>query len=151
MKTLFAGLTAASAIAFGASAAMAEDGETVVELTVLYAMYPNASPAPRYDWLCEDLFGEYLGGEIATRWRINTSTLIMYAQSEYLGSTVGLHPLGIHGTYAFMSDGVPQPLADRDIHQITFNLNTQFEDPESDVMFVFGGPVNCILSNKASM
>jgi hypothetical protein len=150
MKPLLTASASLAMIAGVTTAALADTGTSTVTLTEAHAVMNTGAPAPAYDSYCRARFGEYLGQDITTSWSIDTSTLLMHADSEVFGSSVHLFPLGIQGIYAFMSDGVPEALQELHVDRILFKLDSEMEDPESDVMFVFGGPVNCVLSNKAS-
>lgn len=150
MKMLLTASASLAMLAGVSGAAFAETGTSTVTLTEAYAVMNTGAPAPAYDGYCRERFSEHLGQDITTRWSIDTSTLLMHADSEVFGASVHLFPLGIHGIYAFMSDGVPEALKELHVDRVLFKLNSEMEDPESDVMFVFGGPVNCVLSNKSN-
>ena len=151
MKTLLTASASLAMLACATGAALAETGTSTVTLTEIHAVMNTGAPAPHYDGYCQARFGEYLGQEVTTSWAIDTSTLLMHADSELFGASVHLFPLGIQGIYAFMSDGVPEELKELQVDRVIFKISTQFEDPESDLLFVFGGPVNCVLSNKPNI
>ncbi len=140
---------ATSILALTGFAAQAENVSNpfAVELTQLYAVTQPGAPDPSGDSMCKDKYGEYLGSALDGKYDINTSTLMMSAEANYLGSMVKMFPLGIAHTYAFMTDGVPPALSDRQINRIIVNVSTDFEKVEGDVMFVTGGEFNCVLSN----
>ncbi len=141
----------AGALTFGlAGAAQAEtqEGSSSVTLDKIFAVEQTGSPAPAFDSFCRDAFGDRLGSEVTTDWQINPQTLIMIAQSELFGASVLLHPLGISGSYVFMSDGVPDSLAEIGVDRVIFHLSEDFDDPESDVLFDLDAAFNCLLSNK---
>ncbi|WBQ09419.1 hypothetical protein L2D01_10980 [Hyphomonadaceae bacterium ML37] len=147
MKALLACGIAAAALA-SAPAAMAETGTTDVQLTLLYAVMQNASPAPQYDAYCQSRFQSYLGTETSTQWNINPQSLIMWADTTVFGATASLTPMGLYGTYAFISGQLPPALTERNVDRVVFVLNESFEDPEVDLLLTFGAPFNCVLSNK---
>jgi hypothetical protein len=147
MKALLACGIAAAALA-SAPAALAETGTTDVQLNRLYAVMQNASPAPQYDAYCQSRFQSYLGTETSTQWTINPQSLIMWADTTVFGATASLSPMGLYGIYAFISGELPPVLTERNVDRITFVLNSEFEDPEVDLLLTFGAPFNCVLSNK---
>ena len=101
------------------------------------------SSAPAGDSYCMDTFGKFVCTAISGTYAINTQTLIMSATATFEGQDVALFPLGLSSVYAFMSDGVPAPLADMQVHRIIFDLSHDQSTKESDVMFVAGGTYNC--------
>jgi len=118
-----------------------------VDLTEMYAVTQPGSPDPANDEACKEQYAEYMGSTLEGNYTINTETLIMSATAKFLDVDVSLFPLGISGTYAFMSDGVPSALGDRQISRIVVNVSTDFEKVEGDILFVPGGTFNCVLSN----
>ena len=146
MKTVFACLSTAAALA-AAPAALAETGTTEVRLDRLYAVMQNASPAPQFDPYCQARFQHSLGTPTSTQWHIDPQTLIMWADTTVFDATASLTPMGLYGIYAFISGQLPPALTERNVDRITFVLNTEFEDPEVDLLLTFGAPFNCVLSN----
>ena len=134
-------------------AAQAEEinGSYDAKLDQLYAVEQTGSRAPAGDSYCMDTFGKFVGTAISGTYAINTQTLIMSATATFEGQDVALFPLGLSSVYAFMSDGVPAPLADMQVHRIIFDLSHDQSTKESDVMFVAGGTYNCMLSNMAAI
>lgn len=147
MKYVIASALAGAALLV-APAAMAETGTTDVTLDKIYAVMQNATPAPQFDSYCESRFADDLGTETSTDWSINPDTHIMWADTTVFGATASLYPMGIYGTYAFISGELPSTLTDRNVDRVIFKVNTDFEDPEVDLLLTFGAAFNCVLSNK---
>ncbi len=146
-------LTAAPALAVGASSD-SKTGTVDMLLSEVYGVEQNGSYSVKGTKACNDAMGAFRNSELKVSYSINPSTLIMSANASYMGAEVPLYPLGISGTYSFMSDGVPQSLKDKHVNRVIFSLNTEFADPEGDVMIVPASGVeplemyNCVISNK---
>lgn len=132
----------------GVSFAEEKTGTESVELTKIFAVQNNGSRAPDMDAACKEKHGARLGSKITSKYDINTVSLIMTAQSEVFSVPVVLHPMGITGVYAFMSDGVGEQLEKEGVERVIFSISTQFDNPESDIMMSLDENYNCILSNK---
>lgn len=142
-------VTAAIALVFpAASFAEEKSGTETVELNRIFAVQNTGSRAPDMDAACKERYGSRLGSKITSKYDINTTTLIMTAESEVFSVPVQLHPMGITGVYAFMSDGVGDQLAKEGVERVIFTLSSEFDNPESDIMMDLDENYNCILSNK---
>lgn len=139
--------TAATVAASGAAFAAAHANNYEVELTQLYAVTQPGAPDPAGDETCKTDFGQHVGQTLSGSYSIDTTTLKMSATAVFLGTEVTLFPLGISGTFAFMSDGVPAALEAEKVNRIVVNVSTDMEKVEGDVLFVTGGEFNCVLSN----
>ena len=142
-------LSAGFVIAFsGASFAEERSGTETVELSRIFAVQNNGSRAPGMDAACKEKHDSRLGSKITSKYDINTTTLIMSAESEVFSIPVRLYPMGISGVYAFMSDGVGDQLEKEGVKRVIFSVSMQFDNPESDIMMGLDENYNCILSNK---
>ena len=94
----------------GAAYAEEKQGTETVELTQIFAVQNTGSRAPSMDAACKEKYGSRVGSKVTSKYDINTTTLIMTADSEVFSVPVVLHPLGIMGIYSFMSDGVGEQL-----------------------------------------
>lgn len=147
MTRILSMITLAAALPLAASADRL-DSIYNNELTELHAVTPAGAPAPEGESYCRDSFGQYLNMSVTGHYDINTTTHIMTATARFDGVDVQLYPLGIYGTYAFMSDGVPQPLKDMRVDRIMLNVEHQSTISESDILFLGNDEYNCVLSNK---
>ncbi len=125
-----------------------KSGTETVELIKIFAVENNGSRAPSMDGACITKHGPRLGSKITSKYDINTVSLIMTAQSDVFTVPVELHPMGITGVYAFMSDGVGEQLEKEGVERVIFSVSTNFDNPESDIMMKLDDNYNCILSNK---
>lgn len=132
----------------GVSYAEERRGAETVELTHIFAVQNTGSRAPSMDAACKAKHGSRLGSKIVSKYDINTATLIMSAESVVFSVPVQLHPMGITGIYAFMSDGVGDKLEKEGVERVIFSISTKFDNPESDIMMDLDKNYNCILSNK---
>ncbi len=142
-------IATAVALSFpGISTAEEKSGTETVELSNIFAVHNTGSHAPSMDAACKNKFGAHLGSKVTSKYDINTTTLIMSAQSEVFSVPVELHPLGIMGIYSFMSDGVGEKLGKEGVQRVIFSISTKYDNPESDIMLKLDDNYNCILSNK---
>ncbi len=132
----------------GTSFAEEKSGTETVELSRIFAVQNTGSRAPAMDAACKEKYGFRLGSKVTSKYDINTISLIMTAESEVFSVPVQLHPLGISGIYAFMSDGVGDQLEKEGVERVIFSVSSQFDNPESDIMMKLDESYNCILSNK---
>ncbi len=132
----------------GPAYAEEKQGTETVELTKIFAVQNTGSRAPSMDAACMDKYGSRMGSKVMSKYDINTTTLIMTADSEVFSVPVVLHPLGITGIYSFMSDGVGEQLEKEGVSRVIFSISTNFDNPESDIMMNLDANYNCILSNK---
>lgn len=147
-RTFF--LIASSLFSLGlTNTALAEHktGTETVKLTQVYAVTMPGSRDPSMDGACKEKYGSYLGQTVTSKYDINTQTLIMFASSSVFGTPVELHPLGLSTSYSFMSDGVPQALADKGVSRVIFSIKLDYSQPESDVMADLSDTHNCVMSN----
>lgn len=149
-------LSAAPALAVGTTDSGPQTGTAEMLLSEIYGVEKNGSYSVAGTKACRDAMGAFKNSELKVSYSINPSTLIMSATATYMGADVPLYPLGISGTFSFMSDGVPQSLKDKHVDRVIFSLNTDFADPEGDVLVVPAAEVeplemfNCVISNKAA-
>ena len=122
-------------------------GTKTVTLTHVFGVKMTGSRDPSADAACKDKYGSYLGQKITSKYDINTKTLIMTASSNVFGTDVELHPLGLSTSYSFMSDGVPQALADKGVSRVIFSVKLNYSNPESDIMAGLNDTNNCVMSN----
>lgn len=161
MKTLCSALavlslSAAPAFAVGNTGSETKTGTVDLLLSEIYGVEKNGSYSVKGTKLCNDTMQAFKNSALKVSYSINPSTLIMSAEASYLGAEVPLYPLGISGTYSFMSDGVPQSLKDKHVDRVIFSLNTGFAGAEGDILIVPASNVmplemyNCVISNKAA-
>ncbi|MEW2913065.1 hypothetical protein [Leisingera sp. JC11] len=136
-------LAAAATAAFAA----AQSGTVKLELTQEFGVEQNGSYSAAGTKMCQESMGGVAGSPLKVSYSIDPSTMIESATADFMGESVPLYPLGISGTYSFMSDGVPQSLKDKHVNRIIFKLDVDFSHPEGDVMFTPGGEYNCVISN----
>lgn len=146
-------LCAAGVLAAGSLNAAAPNpehtGTDTVMLSVALGLEQTGAPAPKMDAACKDKFGKYLGEKVTTEYKINTQTLIMSATSTFKAVPTPLFPMGIAGSFSFMSDGIPKPLADLGVMRIIFSLDSNFKNPVSKLMFPLGvEKYNCVLASS---
>ena len=143
-------LSAAPALAVG------NTGSVDLLLSEIYGVEQNGSYSVKGTKVCNEAMGAFRNSALKVSYSINPSTLIMSAEASYMGADVPLYPLGISGTYSFMSDGVPQSWKDKHVDRVIFSLNTGFADPEGDILIVPASNLmpletyNCVISNKAT-
>ncbi len=131
----------------GVSSAEERSGSETVELTHLFAVQNSGTGEPSKDEACKAKHGSRLGSKITSKYSINTESLIMSAESEVFSVPVELHPMGITGIYAFMSDGVGG-LEKEGVERVIFSISAKFDNPDIDIMMGLDENYNCILSNK---
>ncbi|KZM50374.1 hypothetical protein [Labrenzia sp. OB1] len=139
-----AGITLAAA---GPLNALELIGKTSVKLTTASAFLENGSRAPDKDDACTERYEADLGTVVNIEFGINVTTLIMLAEAEVQGIAVELHPLGISGTYSFMSDGLPESLREKGFMREIFSVKTDFSNETFDLMGELDENTNCVLSN----
>lgn len=127
--------------------AAAKTGTVELNLNQEYGVEQNGSYSAAGTKMCQESMGSVAGAPLNVSYSIDPKTLIESATADFMGESVQLYPLGISGTYSFMSDGVPQSLKDKNVDRIIFKLNEDFSHPEGDVMFTPGGEYNCVISN----
>lgn len=133
----------------GAAFAQDKHGTANVKLTTAQAYQDNGSSAPSKDAACKTKYQTYMGAPVATTYTINPKTGIMTASSQFQNATTQLYPMGLSGTYSFMSDGVPPELQKLGVMRIIFQLSKQFTAPKSMIMFPLETGFNCVLTNGA--
>jgi hypothetical protein len=126
-----------------------KSGTETVELTYVFAVSNPGSRAPDKDAACKEKHGSRLGSKVISKYDINTTSLKMTAESNLFSVPVQLHPMGIQGVYAFMSDGVGAKLEQEGVERVIFSVSAEFDNPDSDIMMGLDENYNCILSNKA--
>jgi len=136
-------------LASGAAFAQEKHGTVTVKLTTAQAYQENGTRAPDKDAACMTKYKAYRGAAVTDTYKINTKTLIMSASAKFHGVTTQLYPMGLSGSYSFISDGVPPQLAKLGVMQIIFQLNKQFANPKNMIMFPLETGFNCVLSNGA--
>ncbi|ACI97883.1 hypothetical protein [Rhodospirillum centenum] len=146
-KSVASGLALLSLTALPAVAAE-QSGTSTVKLTNLYGVEQTGSRNPGADAACKKAFGSFVGSSMTTTWKVDPSSMMMSAEATYEGAQVRMFPLGIAGTYNFMSDGVPESLAAKKINRLIFALDTSFQNPAGTVLFLMDEKDNCVLSSQ---
>ncbi|HEY0555730.1 MAG TPA: hypothetical protein VGG20_15860 [Thermoanaerobaculia bacterium] len=133
----------------GAAFAQDKHGTANVKLSTAQAYQENGSSAPSKDAACKAKYKTYMGAPVATTYTINPKTGIMTASSVFQNATTQLFPMGLSGSYSFMSDGVPPELQKLGVMRVIFQLSKQFTAPKSMIMFPLETGFNCVLTNGA--
>jgi len=140
---------AAAALVLVGTGAIAEQktGNFALTLNQVYGTTQTGAYSAAGTAFCQGAMGAFLNTSLTGSYDIDTSTLIMSATAEYMEASVDLYPLGLTGSYTFMSDGVPASLQEKDIDRIIVAISLDFTSIEGDVMIVPGGDYNCVVSN----
>ncbi|WP_156823357.1 hypothetical protein [Woodsholea maritima] len=143
----------AGALALGVSAlalAAVEEHNASVDLALhsIHAVTPEGSMDPAHDGQCEERYHAMLGEAVHTTYSINPDTSIMSAEVTFEEEHAELHPLGIEGTYSFMSDGVPHGWEEHGIFQAMFEIDTHYEHAQSNFLAHLNDEANCVLSSQ---
>jgi hypothetical protein len=134
----------------GSAFAQEKHGTANVKLTVAQGYQENGTPAPDKDAACKTKYKSYIGAPVSTTYTINPKTGIMTASSKFQNVDTKLYPMGLSGSYSFMSDGVPPELQKLGVMRIIFQLSKQFTSPKSRIMFPLEKTgYNCVLSNSS--
>ena len=123
------------------------DGHNTLTVTQISGLTNTGAKAPQYDAACRSRYGKWMGQSIRTDWNINPSTLIMSASTTAEGNVVALFPLGLSGSYSFMSDGVPSGLSGQGINRVMFELSLQLGSPESRMLGELGAESQCLIES----
>jgi hypothetical protein len=140
-------LVLAGLLAANAGLAAAQKGTVATKLLQANGYQENGSPAPAKDAACTAKYKTFLGNEVNNTYDINVKTLIMTASSTFKGVPVQLYPMGLSGSYSFMSDGIPPVLQKIGLMRLIFSLDKQFANPKNMLMFPLETGYNCVLSN----
>ena len=137
--------------AFASVAAFAQDkqGTATVKLTTAKAYQENGSPAPSKDAACTAKYKTLLGSTVTDTYNINPKTGIMSASATFQNVSTQLYPMGLSGSYSFISDGVPPELQKIGVMRIIFQISKQFTSPKNMILFPLETGFNCALSNGA--
>jgi hypothetical protein len=137
--------------AFVSGAAFAQDkeGTVTVKLTMAKGYQENGSPAPSKDAACAAKYKAYIGSPVTDTYKINPKTGIMSASANFQNVSTQLYPMGLSGSYSFISDGIPPELAKIGVTRIIFQISKQFTAPKNMIMFPLETGFNCVLTNSA--
>jgi|GEM_PF-1965315 len=133
----------------GAAFAQSKTGKVTVKLTVAKGYQENGSPAPSKDAACKTKYATYIGAPVTDTYDINPKTGIMSASANFQNADTQLFPMGLSGSYSFMSDGIPPELQKIGVTRIIFQISKQFTSPSNSVMFPLETGFNCVLSSSA--
>jgi len=135
--------------AFASVAAFAQDkeGTVTVKLTMAKGYQENGSPAPGKDKACAAKYKEFMGAPVTDTYKINPKTGIMSASANFQKVDTQLYPMGLSGSYSFISDGVPPELQKIGVMRIIFQISKTFTSPKNMVMFPLETGFNCALTN----
>jgi hypothetical protein len=148
MKTMISTVALSLALLCApATLAADEQGDVTLMLTRISALDQTGQPAPASNEACQAEFGMWLGQTVTSNYTINPDTMMMSAVSTISDVDVRLFPLGIQGIYAFMSDGVPPPLAEQRIIRVLFQISIGYDHPESRIMTSLNDTVNCLIES----
>ncbi|MTI19196.1 hypothetical protein E1162_18290 [Rhodobacteraceae bacterium RKSG542] len=141
------GLAAAMTLAsVGSALAVPVSGSLNVKLDHVKAVKLNGSPDPAKDAACADKYRDFIGIDVSAKYNIDKTTGIMDAKADVLGIVTDLHPLGIEGQYDFMSDGVPQALADKGISREILDMSEDLSQKAFILLASFDKDSNCIIT-----
>ena len=132
----------------GAAFAQSKTGKVTVKLTVAKGYQENGSPAPSKDAACKTKYAAYLGAPVTDTYDINPTTGIMSASANFQNVDTQLFPMGLSGSYSFMSDGVPPELQKIGVMRIIFQISKTFTNPSNSIMFPLETGYNCVLSSS---
>jgi len=133
----------------GAAFAQGKQGKVTVKLTVAHAYQENGTPAPSKDAACKTKYASFLGAPVTDTYNIDVKTGIMSATANFQNVDTQLYPMGLTGSYSFISDGVPPELQKIGVMQIIFQISKQFTSPSNSIMFPLETGFNCVLSSSA--
>jgi hypothetical protein len=138
-----------SAFISGAAFAQSKTGKVTVKLTVAQGFQENGSPAPAKDAACKTKYAAYIGAPVTDTYDINPTTGIMSASANFQNVDTKLYPMGLSGSYSFMSDGVPPELQKIGVMRIIFQISKTFTNPSNSIMFPLETGYNCVLSSSS--
>lgn len=133
----------------GAAFAQSKTGKVTVKLTVAQGFQENGTPAPAKDAACKTKYAAYIGAPVTDTYDINPTTGIMSASANFQNVDTKLFPMGLSGSYSFMSDGVPPELQKIGVMRIIFQISKTFTNPSNSIMFPLETGYNCVLSSSA--
>jgi hypothetical protein len=136
-----------AAMVSGAAFAQSKQGKVPVKLTTAKAYQENGSPAPSKNAACASKYKAYIGAPVIDTYDINPKTGIMTASANFQNVDTQLYPMGLSGSYSFISDGIPPELQKIGVMRIIFQISKTFTSPKNMIMFPLETGFNCALSN----
>ena len=126
-----------------------EHHDTVhLELHTIFGVDETGSPNHDFDAACQEHYQSMQGQTVDTEYRINPSTMIMSADAKFHDAHATLNPMGIEGTYAFISgEGIPAEWEEMGIRQANFEIDTHFEHPKSSFLAHQDEHHNCVITS----